>query len=223
MDYIGDLSANQIVYIYLSTNNGPGGREDPSSTFELDDIKIFKNDSSVERNSTSGISLSSSGGPLTGIHRYSIDTSDDDDPGFFQAGNDYTVILYPDETIDGQLVSKILAQFSIENRFEGSPVTLDDNATNNTIIAESNWNALRANHQVADSFGEHVLSNVVQWAGSSTIDSVSLTLFSEILLAYTTGRFRTDFPMPGNITFYKQDNNTVIFTMNVTASERNRI
>ena len=46
-----------------------------------------------------------------------IDTSDDTgDAGFWDVGNDYTIVLSPDETVDGQTVVQVLGVFSIENR-----------------------------------------------------------------------------------------------------------
>ena len=54
---------------------------------------------------------------MVGIQMFSVDLSDNTDAGFFAAGNDYFVVLYPDETVDTQNVSKVIAQFSIQNRF----------------------------------------------------------------------------------------------------------
>jgi hypothetical protein len=54
---------------------------------------------------------------MVGMSVLSIDLSDNTDSGFYAAGNDYTVVAYPDETIDGVSVAEVVARFSIENRF----------------------------------------------------------------------------------------------------------
>jgi len=101
-------------------------------------------------------------------------------------------------------------------------VTLEDNAANRAVL-DKMWDALRSAHTVSGSFGEYVLSNVIRWNGSSTIDGKSLTLWGEIMLAYTTGRFKVNFPNNGQITFYRQDNLTPLFVLGVTTAERTRI
>jgi len=117
MNFIGDFKEDSTVEIFFSTNDGNGGRVAPSDAFENTDIKIYKNGSSTEKTTQNGITMTSPFDSLVGIHSISIDTSvDTGDTGFWATGNDYTVILYPDETVDGQSVSKVLAQFSIENR-----------------------------------------------------------------------------------------------------------
>jgi len=100
-------------------------------------------------------------------------------------------------------------------------VTLKDNAANR-IVLDKIWDALRANHVVNASFGEFVLSNVIRWDGSATIDGKSLKLWAEIMLAYTTGRFRTNKPNPGDIEFYKQNSTAVLFTLHIVAGQRTR-
>jgi ActR/RegA family two-component response regulator len=42
-----------------------------------------------------------------------IDLADNTDAGFYAAGSEYSVILVPDETVDGLAVVRVLAQFSI--------------------------------------------------------------------------------------------------------------
>lgn len=104
-----------------------------------------------------------------------------------------------------------------------SAVTLDNSAANKTVIAEGAWDAQRSTHNSAGSFGEKVLANIIEWAGSASIDGVTLTRFNEIMLAYASGRFRTNFPNPGDISFFKQDNTTTAYVMNTTTTGRTRI
>lgn len=117
MRYLGDYAVDATVIVPLTTNDGDGGRVAPNSAFESADIRIYKNASDTQRTGVSGVTMVSPFDSMVGVHWVSIDTSDNDDAAFYAAGNDYTVVLYPDETVDGENVSSILATFSIENRF----------------------------------------------------------------------------------------------------------
>ena len=116
MNYLGDFQVNKTIHSMFSTNDGSGGRVEPSTAFEPSDIYIFKDDSATKRNSTSGVSVTSPYASMVGVHYVSIDLSDNDDAGFYSAGSDYTVVLYTDKTVDSQNISKVLFSFSLENR-----------------------------------------------------------------------------------------------------------
>lgn len=118
MHYIGDfLEDTTDIVIFFHTSDGSGAAVAPSSAYENSDIKIFKGNSATQKTSTNGITMTSPFDSRTGIHCIKIDTSNDTgDAGFWVAGEDYTVILDADETVDGQNVHAVLAQFSIENR-----------------------------------------------------------------------------------------------------------
>jgi hypothetical protein len=58
---------------------------------------------------------------------------------------------------------------------------------------------------------------------TDTIDSASLKESLAVTLAMATGRFKKDYPSAGQVTFYKQDNVTVAFTMEITDTERTRV
>ena len=115
MNYLGDFVENSTVYIFFSTNNGEGARVDFDATIELDDFLLYKNGSIVERSSTNGWTLTQNFDGKIGIHLLAIDLSDNTDTGFYSKAQQYTLILYPNEQIDGVTVSKVLAQFSIEH------------------------------------------------------------------------------------------------------------
>ena len=120
MRYLGDFSINSIVYIPFSTNDGSGGRVSFSATIEVADFKLYKNNSDTQRTSQSGWTLNESFDSNIGIHMIALDLSNNTDSGFYAAGNDYTLVIYPDETVDGQSVSAVVATFSIQNRHEGA-------------------------------------------------------------------------------------------------------
>jgi hypothetical protein len=58
---------------------------------------------------------------------------------------------------------------------------------------------------------------------NSTIDGITLENIFEILMAMANGYFVKDFPTTGDITFYKRNNSTVLFTVHVSTSERTRL
>lgn len=122
MYYLGDFVSGSTVPIPLTTNRADGAAVAPSSSFESADIRVYKNASDTQRSSDSGITMTSPFDSVTGLHWLTIDLSDDTDTGFWAAGNDYTVVLVPDETVDSQSVVAVLAMFSIENRVARSNV-----------------------------------------------------------------------------------------------------
>lgn len=116
-DYKGDYLEDSTIRISFTTNDGNGGAVAPSSAFEAADIKIFKDGSDTEKTATDGLTMTSPFNATTGLHQLIIDTSDDtNDAGFWVTGSDYSIVLDPDETVDGQTVVAEIASFSIENR-----------------------------------------------------------------------------------------------------------
>ena len=134
MSYLGDFTENATVGITFTTNDAAGGAVAPSSAFEAADVKIYKNGSAVEKTTTNGLTMSSPFDGATGLHHLDIDTSiNTGDVGFWEAGADYKVVLTPDETVDGQTIVSVLAEFSIENRSE--QLVLDQvTGTGNRVI-----------------------------------------------------------------------------------------
>lgn len=55
------------------------------------------------------------------------------------------------------------------------------------------------------------------------VDGKTYNYVLELVMAMVNGRFKKDFPTEGNITFYKRDNLTVLFTVDVTEFERLRV
>ncbi len=124
MKYLGDYIDNDTIYIYFTTNDGSGGAVAPSTAFEAADVVIYKNNSATQKATTNGITMTSPFDSVVGLHLIAIDTSNDTgDAGFWAAGNDYSAILKPDETVDSQTVVHPLGQFSIENRSALRPTT----------------------------------------------------------------------------------------------------
>ncbi len=113
-DYLGDFPTSATVYWKFTTNDGSGGRVDPSSAWEAADLRCYKNGSTTERSSTVGYTITSTFDTMTGVTHVAIDTSDNTDAGFWAAGNEYQCVLYPDETVSSQSVAAVSAMFSIE-------------------------------------------------------------------------------------------------------------
>jgi hypothetical protein len=127
MNYLGDFPTGKTIYVYFNTFDS----NDPSASVTLTglavtDIEIYKNGSVTQRSSDSGYTLLDTDGidfdGITGIHGFSIDTSDNTDAGFFAAGNDYTVIV-SSVTVDAATINFVAASFSIDNRGLLRPTT----------------------------------------------------------------------------------------------------
>lgn len=122
----GNLPLNTTIPIFFSTF-GSSNESITISGLATSDIKIYKNGSTTERSSTSGFTLLDTDGidfdGLTGIHGFSIDTSDNTDAGFYAAGAFYWVVI-SSITVNSQTVSFVAASFRLvaaENT-AGTPV-----------------------------------------------------------------------------------------------------
>jgi hypothetical protein len=116
MNYLGDFVEDSTIYIYFTTHEAETGAPvAPSSAFESADVSIYKNGSATQKATTNGLTMTSPFDSVTGLHLLAIDTSNDTgDAGFWAAGGEYSVVLIPDETVDGSSVLKVLSTFSIE-------------------------------------------------------------------------------------------------------------
>ena len=111
-DFLGDFAAGASVVLWWNTNAIAG----ESITRATDgSIRIYKGSSDTQRSSSAGITDTEDADGVTGVHRLSIDLSDNTDAGFYAAGSDYAVVLVGAD-IDGKTVNHALGQFSIENR-----------------------------------------------------------------------------------------------------------
>lgn len=100
------------VRFQFPTNEAAGGNVAPSSAFEAADIRIYRAADSAafsptQRSSSNGITMTSPFGSLVGVHDVDIDLTDNSDSGFYASGYKYSVLLCPDETIDGQTITGI--------------------------------------------------------------------------------------------------------------------
>jgi hypothetical protein len=115
--YLGDFATGRTIHIHFTTHGENGAPIAPSSALAASDFRIYKNGSATERSSTSGVTVTSPFDSVVGRHLVTIDTSNNADPGFFAAGNDYRVEINSSKTIDGVSQSGVeVACFSIQNR-----------------------------------------------------------------------------------------------------------
>ena len=111
------------VRFQFSTHEAAGGNVAPSTAFEAADLRIYKAAdgaafSATQRSSANGITMTSPFDSLTGVHDVDIDLTDNSDASFYASGGFYSVVLSPDETVDGQTITGVvLAYFEI-----GTPV-----------------------------------------------------------------------------------------------------
>jgi hypothetical protein len=122
--YWGDFPINATISIPFDTFAGSTGASITMSGFAASDVEIYKNGGTTQRASDNGYTTTTDFDSLTGLHMLVIDTSDNSDPGFFAAGNEYQVAV-SSVTIDGQTVSFWAGTFSIE-RSGGALAMLKD-------------------------------------------------------------------------------------------------
>lgn len=115
MTWLGDFPEDfASVVCMFTTHAGDGSPVAPLSAFENADVRIYKNGSSTEKTSQNGVTMTSPFDSVTGLHALTIDTSNDTgDSGFWVAGAVYTLVLSPDETVDGKAVAKVIGQFGL--------------------------------------------------------------------------------------------------------------
>lgn len=138
--YQGDFAVNSTVRLQFDTFAGSTGASITMTGFIVGDINVFKNGGATPRASTAGYTATTDFASLTGLHLIVIDTSDNSDPGFFAAGNEYQVAISA-VTVDGQTVRFWAGAFSIE-RSGGALALIKALApagvlSNNAIVAAS--------------------------------------------------------------------------------------
>lgn len=131
---LGDFVAVATLRFMWNTN----GQDGASITRGTNgSIRIYKNNSTTERTSSSGITDTEDFDSLTGVHQCSIDLSDNADSGFYAAGNNYFVVL-AGAVIDTKTVNVCLAQFSIENRTVSALSAAVANAVADALLDRAN-------------------------------------------------------------------------------------
>ncbi len=117
MEYLGDFVLDDVVQVYFTTHDKNGAAIAPSTALEAADVIIYKDGSASQKLTTNGLVMTSPFDTVVGLHHLSIDTGNDTgDGGWWVTGADYTIVLSPDETVDGETVVRVIAVFSTENR-----------------------------------------------------------------------------------------------------------
>jgi hypothetical protein len=114
--YLGDFPEDfTTVTCMFTTHASTGAPVAPLSAFEAADVVIYKNGSGTQRATADGVTMTSPFDSIAGLHCVVIDTSNNTgDGGFWVAGAQYTLVLSPDETVDGITVAKVIGTFGIE-------------------------------------------------------------------------------------------------------------
>ena len=116
MNYVGDFFTDSVVEVDFNTFATTGESTTISDlTLSVNDIKIYKDQSLVERTSMSGVSLNVNHDSITGTHTIVVDLSDNTDVGFYERESDYKIKIVG-TSISGLTVNAIVGRFSIENR-----------------------------------------------------------------------------------------------------------
>ncbi|MBW2621285.1 MAG: hypothetical protein JRD68_00135 [Deltaproteobacteria bacterium] len=130
--YLGDFLEDATVTFGFTTSDKSGGAVAPSNAFEAADLDWYKDNVAF---APAGVVMTS---PLvsTGLHGVVVDTSDDGGDNWV-TGSDYMAVLTPDETVDGETVIRVVAQFGIENRSPGDGTNLTEAGGDGGHLTES--------------------------------------------------------------------------------------
>ena len=110
--YIGDYKSGSTIYFPWGTNAVDGSALSRTTNGT---IRIYKNNSTTERTSASGITDTKDFDGIVGYNMLTINLADNTHAGFYAAGNDYSVVLIG-AVIDGRTINSSLCSFSIDNR-----------------------------------------------------------------------------------------------------------
>lgn len=184
--HFGNVPAVSVLYIPFTSYNSAGASVTLTG-LATSDIKIYKNGSTTERNSTSGYTLLDTDGidfdGVTGLHGFSIDLDDDTDAGFFAVGSQYWVVVST-VTIDGQTVTLLAATFRMvaEETTPGAPasnvVSFGGTATND--LAASLLDGVTMTESYAADGSEMTLAQalyaLVQYNNDRAISGTTMTV-----------------------------------------------
>lgn len=153
---LGDFPEDfTTVTCMFTTHAATGATVAPNSAFEAADVLIYKNGNAAQKTTTNGVTMSSPFDSIVGLHCVVIDTSNDTgDGGFWVAGAQYTLVLSPDETIDGMTTAKVIGTFGIELSEVLRPTTagrqVDIDASGGVEVGSFQANAITAAAIAAD-------------------------------------------------------------------------
>jgi len=129
---MADFSTITIMFTTHAANGNPIA---PSSGFEAADVNIYKDGSATQKTTTNGLTMTSPFDSITGLHCLAIDTTNTTgDSGFWADGSTYTVVLVPDETVDGVTVVKVLDTFRLGATPTANTIA---NAVHNKVVDSS--------------------------------------------------------------------------------------
>lgn len=172
----GNVPAGSVLPVIFDSFAGSTGASITLTGLAVTDIEVYKGTSMTQRASDSGYALIDTDGidldGITGIHGFSIDTSDNSDSGFYAAGSFYTVVV-SSVTIDSQTVSFVAATFRLvaaENT-AGTPavdaVRLGGTAQTGRDVGASVLLSAGSGTGQLDFTSGVVKANVTQYGGSS--------------------------------------------------------
>lgn len=185
-DHLGSYNvtgSRTHVRFHFTTHAGSGAAVAPNSAFENADLRIFKATdgaafSATQRTSANGITMTSPFDSVTGLHDVDIDLTDNTDAGFYVAGSFYSVVLTPDETVDGVAVVRVLAYFEIGpppvnvTQFAGTAITSAAGIPEVKVASIAN-DAITAASIAANAIGASEIADGAIDAGAFAADAIT--------------------------------------------------
>src|SRR3990167_8950108 len=112
----GNIPVNSVIPFPFDAFDGGTGASITLTGLAVTDIEIYKGTSMTQRSSDAGVVLMDTDGidldTVTGIHGFSIDTSDNTDAWFYAVGSFFWVVV-ASVTIDAQTVNFVAGTFRL--------------------------------------------------------------------------------------------------------------
>src|SRR3990167_7684221 len=112
----GNIPVNSVIPFPFDAFDGGTGASITLTGLAVTDIEIYKGTSMTQRSSDAGVVLMDTDGidldTVTGIHGFSVDTSDNTDAGFYAVGSFFWVVV-ASVTIDAQTVNFVAGTFRL--------------------------------------------------------------------------------------------------------------
>lgn len=109
---LGKVRPGSTIRIPFGSYAASTGASSATTNYASSDVQVYKNGSTTQRASASGITATADFDTNTGINLVSIDLSDNTTADFWNAGAEYIVVI-ADVTIDSQTVRFPAARFTI--------------------------------------------------------------------------------------------------------------
>jgi hypothetical protein len=145
-DWLGVYQPGDTIPFTWTTYAKAGGNIAPSAAFVAGDLDVLK--AGVARGSSTGYTVTSPLGGVTGRHHVELNTGNNTVAGFYSDNTTFEIVDNATSTVDGETVKPVLARFRIQT----TPTTAQ--------LVQAMWDALTSALTTAGSIGKLIVDNL---------------------------------------------------------------